>query len=352
MIQVIDSVRECKLLFNSPVQNESAMILLRSKLAAISLRLGFSDLKRENVALVASEIVSNQIKYAGGKGMIQIWQQPGPFLDIFALDFGPGISNLHEAQADGFSSANTLGKGLGSIRRLSDQAYIYSQPQGHTLVKRWNGTAILARFSSKPRAAQQTVEHASAYRVGLFSRPLSDDRFNGDRIYMQSDGDKIRWLHLDGLGHGEEAEKTTANLAALLPHSSTPGALLDAADKQLHNTRGAVGIVGEFNVGEKSLEITGVGDMHAHFHEQDHIRTLSFPPGILGKEHKSTRGSKQSIAHPCLVITASDGIRKHIDGTNFPGLFHHHPQLIAYVLGNIMARISDDQSLCVVSMNP
>lgn len=353
MIQIIDSVRDCKLLFNSAVQNESAMILLRSKLSAISTRLGFSDLKRENVALVASEIVSNQIKYAGSKGMIQIWQQPGPILDIFALDFGPGIQNLSEAQADGFSTANTLGKGLGSIRRLSDHAFIYSQSAGHGLVKRWNGTGVLARFV--PLTTSKTAPLARReppYQIGLYSRPLSDDRFNGDRVYLLGDGDMLRWLHLDGLGHGKEAEETTANLSALLPRCANPEALLKAVDKQLRNTRGSVGIAAEFGVSRKILEIAGVGDMHAHFFANDQLRNFSFAPGILGKDHKDIGGNTQQIERQCIALTASDGIRKNLDSANFPGLFNSHPQLIAYMLGNIMARISDDQSLCVVSMNP
>lgn len=351
MSHVIDSIRECKLAYSSAVKNESAMILLRSKLAAISSRLGFTDLKRENIALVASEIVSNQIKYAEGKGMIQIWQQPGPMLDIFALDFGPGIPDLREAEADGFSTSNTLGKGLGSIHRLSDQAYLYSRQEARGPARRWNGTAVLARFLPGAKGDPAPRGGDSPFSIGLYSRALSDDRFCGDRIYLHRDGDKLRWLHLDGLGHGEEAEKTTANLAALLPRSADPGALLAAVDKALHHTRGAVAIVGQADIGARSLEIIGVGDMHAHFFEQEQSRKLSFAPGVLGKEHKSTTATTLKFDQHGLIVTASDGIRRNWDDDNFPGLFHGHPQLIAYLLGNIMARISDDQSLCVVGLN-
>ncbi|MBZ0106993.1 MAG: hypothetical protein K8H84_15355 [Sulfuricella denitrificans] len=353
MSHVIDSIRECKLVYNTAVKNESAMILLRSKLAAISTRLGFSDLKRENIALVASEIVSNQIKYAEGKGVIQIWQQPGPVLDIFALDFGPGIPDLHAAEADGFSTANTLGKGLGSIHRLSDQAYLYSRQEGSSPVRRWNGTAVLARFLPGARSNGNTAsaDNNSPFDIGLYSRALSDDRFCGDRVYLHREGAKLRWLHLDGLGHGEEAEKTTANLAGLLPRCADPAALLTSVDKELHHTRGAVAIIGEVDIVAKSLEIVGVGDMHAHFFEQEASHKYSFAPGVLGKEHKSAASNILKFNQHGLIITASDGIRRNWDSNNFPGLFHGHPQLIAYLLGNIMARISDDQSLCVVSLN-
>jgi len=60
--------------------------------------------------VVAAELVSNQVKHARSRGMLQIWQQPGPALDLVALDFGPGIPNLVLAQQDGYSTANTLGK--------------------------------------------------------------------------------------------------------------------------------------------------------------------------------------------------------------------------------------------------
>jgi anti-sigma regulatory factor (Ser/Thr protein kinase) len=83
---LVDSVRDSKLLYATPVQSESAIILLRSRLLTVAQRLGFSDLRRDNMALVTAELVTNQIKHAGGRGQIQVWQQPGPVQDVFALD--------------------------------------------------------------------------------------------------------------------------------------------------------------------------------------------------------------------------------------------------------------------------
>lgn len=350
MSHIIDSVRDCKLLHSSPVQSESAAILLRSKLAAIAQRLGFSELRRENMALVVSEMISNQLKHAGGKGMLQIWQQPGPVLDILSLDYGPGIADLPLAEEDGYSSVNTLGKGLGSIRRLSDQAHAYSRQESHGREKRWNGTALLARFCPRGKLECGDRGEHPTLKIGLFSRSLSDDRYNGDRIYVRQDHETVRWMHLDGLGHGEPAEKATADLAGLLQHYDAPAETLAAVDRQLHNSRGAVAIIGELGLGSRALHILGVGDMHAHIMEQDGMRSFSFAPGVLGKEHKSPEVTSVKFDQRCIAITASDGIRRNWDEANFPGLFNLHPQLIAYVLGNIMGRISDDQSVCVASI--
>ncbi len=356
MIKVYDSATDCRLLYNSPVQNESALILLRSRLSAIAQRLGFSDGKRENMLLVASEMVSNQVKHTNGRGLFQVWQQPGPVLDIVALDFGPGIPCLSQAQQDGYSSVNTLGKGLGSIYRLSDESFVYTQQENSAPIKKWSGAVFLSRFhlgrkSSAPRDSGADQPTASGLEIGLFSRPLSDDRYNGDRIYLQKVGDTLRWLHLDGLGHGQLAQEATANLAAHLSHCDSVDSILAAVDRQLKGTRGAVAITGELGLTGQVLNILGVGDMHAHVMDGEEMFNLSFAPGVLGKEHQKPDQFHLGFGKRCLVITCTDGIRRNWDTSNFPGLFHQHPQLIAYTLGNIMGRISDDQSLCVASIN-
>ena len=343
---VLDSISACKLLYASAVQGESAIILLRSRLLSVAQRLGFSEIQRENMALVASEMVSNQVKHAQLKGQVQIWQQPGPTLDILALDYGQGIPNLLDAQRDGFSTANTLGKGLGSIQRLADEAAIYTQPSTGTHCK-WTGTAVLARFRLAREARKNAAEPVA---VGLFSRALSDDRYNGDRIYLKRDKEKLRWLHLDGLGHGENAQNTTADLASHLLDKD-PATALESVDRHLQGTRGAVAVIGEIGFAPRKLQLLGVGDMLAAVYNRDALHKISFAPGILGLEHQSPTQFGEVFEGHGVVITASDGIRRSWDESAFPGLFGQPPQLIAYVLGNIMGRISDDQSLCVVRIN-
>lgn len=346
MHKAYDSALDCKLLFNGPTPTESSLILLRSKLSAIARRLGVNDLKRENMLLVASELVSNNVKHAGGRGMIQVWQQPGDVLDLVSIDYGPGIADLGKAETDGYSSASTLGKGLGAIRRLSDESFIYTQPANTAQIKRWSGTVILARFSYKDRSA----EIYPGFRFGMFSRSLSDERYNGDRIYLRHRGRALRWLHLDGLGHGEEAQAATADLADHLAGYADPSTILEMVDQQLTSTRGAVAVTGEIDLSKGRLQLQGVGDMHAHIYNREQIQHVGFAPGILGREHRRSAIYEAEFCRKCVVVTASDGIRRNWDIENFSGLFNQHPQLIAYALGNIMGRISDDQSIWVASV--
>lgn len=350
-----DSQVSCKLLFNNPIPSEAEGILLRSRLQATARRMGFSDGQRENMVLVAAEMVSNQIKYANGRGMLQIWQQPGGVLDLLALDFGPGINNLALAHQDGYSSSQTLGKGLGTIRSLSHESGIFTVPEvgGAGANAPWHGCAFWSRFKT---GLKNPVENPVAnpretkpgFIVGLFTRALTDDRYNGDRIYLEQHENTIRWLHMDGLGHGELAQKATDNLADLLLISSDVLQVLERVDLQLKTTRGAVAMLSDLDASTMKAQILGIGDMSAYFCVDDQFQNITFAPGILGKEHKTPRVIPIDLKRQSTVITASDGIRRSWNEASFPGLWNQHPQLIAYVLGNILGRGSDDQSLCVV----
>ncbi len=351
-VAVMDSITDCRLLYHGVVKDESAAILLRARVSSVGRRMGISPLQQENMNLVAGEMISNQLKHAKSCGIIQLWLQPGPVLDLFALDYGPGIRNLALAWQDHFSTTHTLGKGLGSIARLSDESAVYAQQETFGVNKRWNGTAILARFRLWHTREKTTPRNTpSLVESGLFFRALSDGRYNGDRVYFHHHRDRLLWLHLDGLGHGEVAQNTTANLGALLLYGLSPEQLLMAVDQQLHGSRGAVAITGEIGLAAKTVQITGVGDMCAKVFGGEVPHTLAFSPGVLGREHKVMSHFQFDIGNRCLVVTASDGIRRNWDESRFPGLFSHSPQLIAYILGNTMGRFLDDQSVCVVRAN-
>lgn len=339
----------CKLLFSDPIQSESAGILLRSRLQSVARRLGFPDGRRENMALVASEMVTNLIKHAGGRGMLQIWEQPGGIIDVVSFDYGPGVDNLNLAQQDGFSTTRTLGKGLGSMQRLCDQFAIFSQKQHGQGDGRWHGTTVWCRF--RPRNDINAGEQ-QACSYGLFVRSLADDRHNGDHVYVDARPERLRLFHLDGLGHGESAEQATTGLDKYVTQANSLNHLMETVDRHLHGTtRGAVAIACELEPASRTLRMLGVGDMATHLCQRGHVQHFSFAPGVLGHEHKTPRLNEIVLEPGAVVISTSDGIRRGWDENSFPGLCGHHPQMVAYVLGNSMARMTDDQSVCVLKSN-
>ena len=347
-MKIIDSHSCCNLLHDGHIEDDSSVLRLRARVMSVGHRLGFSETICQNMGLVATEVASNQLKFADGRGSVQIWQQPGDVLDIFALDYGPGIPNLEQALEDGHSSAGTLGKGLGSIQRLSDEMLVYTRTRDASPVRKWTGAGIVARF----RLDRKAGEWSQPARIGLYSRSLTDDRYNGDIIYLQRSNHAVRWLHLDALGHGRIAQETIEGLGNHLIADGEPLQVLHGADRQLVESRGAVAIAGELRFHENKFTLAGVGDMHAHVGRDtsDEMDSFVFAPGVLGREHKQPTEYREWFDRHGLIITASDGLRRNWDGHSFPGLLNHHPQLIAYMLGNIMGRMSDDQSICAIAL--
>lgn len=339
-----------KLLLEQAISGESSVYLLRSRLRAVSRRMAFPDSKREHMELVCNEIVTNQSKYAGGHGLVQLWERlgPTPEIHIFALDRGPGIANLPNALSDGYTSGGTLGKGLGTIQRVSDHCDFYTLPFGVSPGSPWHGLAVWARF----RAAK-SEQPPQVYQAGIYLRAYHDSVHNGDHVCIDSeDIRRIRWIHLDGLGHGEEAAQTVRDTCHAWDSELSTSESLARLSKQLQGSRGAVAIACSVDFASGCAELSGVGDMSAWLIGNGNRRSLSFSPGILGHSHRHFESVGFEMPRHGLLLTASDGIRKSWEIGTFPGLWRKHPQLIAFFLGEVIGRTNDDRSLIALRTAP
>ncbi|MCW8830653.1 MAG: ATP-binding protein, partial [Gammaproteobacteria bacterium] len=174
-----------KLLYESAVRDESGLVLLRSRFKAVGRRKGFQEVVLEKIELVCNEIVTNQMKHAKGSGMVQIWDNENPehpVLDIFAMDYGPGIEDLEYAKQDGTTTTGTMGRGLGAIERLSSSSEIYTQVAGGLDKQNWHGTAVWSRFG------ENSQMRSTDFQYGVYLRALRDDFFNGDEVQVRDSG--------------------------------------------------------------------------------------------------------------------------------------------------------------------
>ncbi|WP_018946310.1 SpoIIE family protein phosphatase [Thioalkalivibrio sp. AKL17] len=335
------------LLSEQAAARAGGQVLLQSRLKTVARRLGFGEIKRERMLLVCQELVTNQMKYARGTGLVQIWEQrsPEPALDLFAMDFGPGIADLNQALADGHTTSGTLGKGLGTVRRLADDSDFYSVPATQAAGTPWQGTAAWARF--RPGDNGQD-EPGPAF--GRYLRALHDAPHNGDCADLAVDRHGLRWVHMDGLGHGVEAATAVAGRCRPGEPGDSPAEVLHRLSRDLSGSRGAVGIVGEVAAAQRSVRVCGVGDMNAWVVSEGERRGLEMAPGILGHDHRSCEELRLDLPPHALVITASDGIRRNWSLASFPGLWRRHPQLLALVLGQVLGRSNDDKSLLVIRL--
>ncbi len=102
---------------------------------------GFDPVMRTKIATAVSELATNIVKYAG-RGSITvglITQMGNPGIEIVAEDHGPGIADRTKAMSDHFSTGNSLGLGLPSVKRLMDEFLMDSNVDLGTkiVVRKW-----------------------------------------------------------------------------------------------------------------------------------------------------------------------------------------------------------------------
>jgi anti-sigma regulatory factor (Ser/Thr protein kinase) len=196
----------------------------------VAQRSGFSEERAGQVALIASELASNLAKHAkGGELLLRAFRNeggagPADGIEILAIDRGPGLPDVALARQDGYSTAGTLGHGLGSIERLSHFFQIYSRPSGTVAV------SCLWRDHPAPAARKPLYEIGAV----LVSYPGED--VCGDAWGWTVRDDRVAIMVADGLGHGLSAHE--AAVAAIdvfhqlhehIPSETTAGLGISAA---------------------------------------------------------------------------------------------------------------------------
>ena len=148
-----------------PVEEASQIGEARRAAITIAERLAFPESRTGQVGLVVSELATNLARHAK-RGEILLRPirhddgDSGPEgVEILAIDAGPGMPDAVLSRRDGFSTAGTLGHGLGAIERQSDFFQLYTQP---------SGTVALARFwgsTGPPGRAPAALCHRRRARV-------------------------------------------------------------------------------------------------------------------------------------------------------------------------------------------
>ncbi|MFF8316198.1 SpoIIE family protein phosphatase [Streptomyces bobili] len=267
--------------------------------------VGLDEGRTAAAALVATELATNLLKHArGGQLLVDMVPPPagrgGVVVQIAAVDHGPGMADVPTAFGDGFSTAGSLGAGLGTCRRVSDGFDLHSVP-GH-------GTVALARLGA---AARTDPRDPAPARAGGVNIPFARAQFSGDAWTWVRAGDLLTLMLADGLGHGPEAARasTTAvdevHRSALLP----PAEILHRLDVALRGTRGAAVAVAQLDVRSERLRFAGIGNVGARLREGDSWRHLLSRPGIVGA-HRPTRLPETVApwAADRLLVLHSDGL--------------------------------------------
>src|SRR5687768_12191763 len=102
---------------------------MRAAVAKSATDLGASAVQTDHLVLVASELVTNAISYAGGTGRVRLWSN-GTALYCQVSDEGPGIPDSESKGLIKPPPESTNGRGLWVARALAESIDIDSGPDG------------------------------------------------------------------------------------------------------------------------------------------------------------------------------------------------------------------------------
>jgi len=325
--------------------DRSYFAILKKEIHALAATAPFSARRLGEIDIVVAEIVSNLAKHAvGGELFVKLVESKGiQGIEIIAIDEGPGMSDVHRMMQDGTSTKNTLGHGLGSIKRLTDFFQVYSQ-------KGW-GTIKLCRLFAKelPQARKPPLAEIRSLVV-----PKPGETACGDGFSEIHTKDSIRLFLGDGLGHGIEAEKAvqTAIEAFKDCPEDSPMEILRYLHTATRKTRGLVGTVAIFNVRDRQWSICGIGNIMTRFHGAILPKTHNSYNGIIGLNIPNSMKDTLVTHEPGQIMTlTSDGIRSRWETLRHPGLLRNDYALLNAAIFKDFARHTDDMSIVSCKIN-
>ena len=117
------------------IQGDPDIVRARRSARDLASRVGFSRTDLTMIATAVSEIARNIVRFAGnGELVIELLDSPRRGVRIVARDTGPGIPDVEQALADGYSTYQGLGLGLPGARRLMDEFSVISEVDRGTTV--------------------------------------------------------------------------------------------------------------------------------------------------------------------------------------------------------------------------
>jgi serine/threonine-protein kinase RsbT len=118
------------------IRSQEELSLARRTVQDWAVRLAFSVIDRTKFVTAASEIGRNTLVHGKGGTMRidEVHENGLTGLRLVFQDEGPGIPDIAQALTDGFTTARSLGLGLGGAKRLVNEFDIQSAVgQGTTI---------------------------------------------------------------------------------------------------------------------------------------------------------------------------------------------------------------------------
>lgn len=303
---------------------------------AVAHVLGFEEQRRSDIGIVVTELSNNLLAHAGrGEVLICPVEAGSGWLDVFAIDKGPGMADVARAFEDGVSTGGTAGQGLGAVRRLSNEVSVYSAPG--------SGTVVFCRFE---------LPGPAAAALGVVSIPVRDEVENGDSYLVIPCAARSLYMVVDGLGHGLAASQAAGEAVKAVRESATRSLqeMMTAAHDALKATRGAAMSIALVDHTRLLVTYGGVGNVSALLSNGQITRNMVSRNGTLGVTPLRFHEYSYPFDPGMMLLMFSDGVHSRCGLSGHPGLLNRPPGLIAGLLYRECKRERDDVTVMLAPL--
>ncbi|WP_433831421.1 SpoIIE family protein phosphatase [Flavobacterium anhuiense] len=324
------------------IEDRSLIAFIKREIHNLALQLGFTAHRAGEADIIVAELTSNLIKYAnGGELLYRAHCDEGHNqIEIYCLDNGIGIDNISKIMHDGYSSSNTLGQGLGAIRRLSNDFQIYS-------LKDW-GTVQYVKICDKSDYSVPAL--ASGFNSSAFSVNYPGERVCGDGYHIKYLKRGFQIFVGDGLGHGVNANLAIQQAIKAFKHSGEhdPSEILRDIHDQVKKSRGLVATIACVDYAKETWNICGIGNISTRICFGLENKTYTPYNGIIGHNIPRTLNSTTvPYQKHQIIVMHSDGLRTRWNLNDLTSIIKQNPGLIAASLYKDNIRGTDDATVLV-----
>lgn len=318
-----------------PVTDSSSVGEVRRTALSAARRLGLDETRSGELALLATEASRNVLIHGGGGEVLLAGTKQGnePVARIIALDRGPGIANLAQAMTDGYSTAGTMGGGLGAMKRIANTIDVFS---GKT------GTIVMLELGESRRG--------DGPQIAGMAIPYPGEQVCGDGWSSHRTPERTVVMLVDGLGHGWGAAEATREALTVFQDRAqlAPAKILEFVHDALRKTRGAVAAIAEIRPGEHSFVYAGIGNISCSLYSQGASKSFVSHNGTLGLHASRMQEFRSDWPSDGVLVLHSDGLQSKWDLSSYAGLTARHPAVIGGALLRDFRRNRDDASVVVV----
>jgi serine phosphatase RsbU (regulator of sigma subunit) len=143
---------------------------------------------------------------------------------------------------------------------------------------------------------------------------------NGDAYFVGEYDGKVILAVLDGVGHGEEANRAARRAIAFLTNCRQPGleTLIQGCHRELRGTRGVVISLALVNKGNSTLSHAGIGNIESLIiTENNRTVHLISMNGVIGHNLRKVKEFQYPYHPGDTMVMFSDGISSRFDMAEF-----------------------------------